>query len=67
MPSTGTLINEYLWKNGMKVGVVIIPVFQMKKLRLKMVNEVYKDISLGNNKFRTIYKDCITVNQGNFK
>ena len=37
----------------MKVGVVIIPVFQMEKLRLKMVNEVYKDISLGNNKFRT--------------
>ena len=37
----------------MKVGVVIIPVFQMKKLRLKMVNDVYKDISLGNNKFRT--------------
>lgn len=37
----------------MKVGVVIIPVFQMKKLRLKMVNDMYKDISLGNNKFRT--------------
>ena len=36
----------------MKVDVVIILIFQMKKLRLKMANEVYKVTSLGNNKFR---------------